>query len=95
VTEAIEDETGTEALWNFIDNQSKFDIELVPKTGFTTPVQGTELSFTPSTATNALPLPGTVDGAIKVLIISTVKITPENGRIGKYSFTGLINANVV
>ena len=93
--EAIPDETGVPSVYNGVNLEYEYDIEVMPKTGFAAPVMLTKLIFIAPTQTNAIPIPGTVSGDINVLITSPIEISrTDNGKIGKYAFKGITNANV-
>jgi hypothetical protein len=93
--EKLKDEGGVPYLYNGINLEYNYDIEMTPLVGYTSPVELVKLIFTASNVANALPYPGQAAYAINVLVVGKVEeAQDEAGKIALLSFKGVTSANL-
>jgi hypothetical protein len=93
--EKLKDETGVPFLYNGVNLEYHYDIEMYVLAGYTTPVQLTKLVFTASALPNAAPYPGQYAGSISILVESKpTESQDEAGKVELISFTGVTSANI-
>lgn len=93
--EELTDEMGLWYLSNGVDMTYTYDIEMTPLVTYTTPVELTALTFTASSAANALPYPGQSTYAIHVLVFGKVEEAQDDaGKVALLSFKAKSNANL-
>jgi hypothetical protein len=93
--EKLKDENGLPYLYNGVNLEYTYDIEMTPLVTYTTPVELTALTFTASSAANAFPYPGQATYAIHVLVVGKVEeAQDEAGKIALLSFKAVTSANI-
>ncbi len=93
--EKLKDETGLPYLYNGVNLEYTYDIEMTPLVTYSTPVELTALTFTASSAVNAFPYPGQSTYSIHVLVIGKVEeAQDEAGKIALLSFKAVTSANI-
>lgn len=95
VMEKLKDESGLPYLYNGVNLEYNYDIEMTPLATYTSPVELTKLIFTASNAANVFPYPGQQTYSIPILVIGKVEEAQnEAGHIALLSFKGVTSANL-
>lgn len=93
--EKLKDEQGLPFLYNGVNLEYNYDIEMYVLIGYTAPVELTKLIFTAPTEAGAAPYAGAYMGNISILVIGKVEeAQDEAGRIELVSFKGVTSANI-
>lgn len=93
--EKLKDAAGLPFLYNGVNLEYNYDIEMYVLTGYAAPVELTKLIFVAPTQSNAMPYAGAYMGNISILVIGKVEEgQDEAGKVELVTFKGVTSANI-